>query len=156
MGTNFTGSTEDRRTLDAYIKLIRASDTVLGHVSKTFTEHNLTLSQYGVLDALYHLGPMCQSTLARKILRSSGNMTMVIDNLEKRNLVRRVRAEQDRRKFMVELTDEGSVLIQAVMPGHVERVREAFSVLDEDEQLQLCRLTRKLGLALVERENAHA
>jgi len=148
MPSHYYGGPEDIRVLDAYIKLIRASDTLLAHVQKTFNEYGLTLSQFGVLDALHHLGPQCQSILAQKILRSSGNMTMVIDNLEKRELVERQRDPEDRRRITVTLTTAGKELIQAAMPGHVRLIREAFEGLTKDEADQLAYLTKKLGLSL--------
>jgi MarR family 2-MHQ and catechol resistance regulon transcriptional repressor len=107
--------------------------------------HNLTISQFGVLEALYHLGPQAQNILGEKILKSNSNMTTVIDNLEKRNLVRRNRAEDDRRKIIVHLTDEGRDLIQKIFPEHVRAIQAQFAVLTNQEKLVLSELLRKLG-----------
>jgi MarR family 2-MHQ and catechol resistance regulon transcriptional repressor len=148
MPSHFKGTDNQQRALDAYIKLVRASDSVLTSVQKTFIENKLTLSQFGVLDALLHLGPMCQSVLAEKILKSSGNMTMVIDNLEKRNLVKRYRDDTDRRKVTVHLTPTGKRLIEGAMPGHVRLIEEAFASLSDRELEQLAKLTKKLGVSL--------
>jgi len=90
---------------------------------------------------------MFQNQLAEKILKSTGNMTLVIDNLCKRGLVERVRDEADRRYYQIHLTDEGQELIETIFPHHVKGVVEAFSVLSADEQTQLAKLCRKLGLA---------
>ena len=97
-----------------------------------------------MLEALYHLGPMCQRQLAQKILKSSGNMTMVIDNLEKRNLVVRIRDVQDRRSFRIQLTPEGERLITAIFPDQAQKIAEAFAVLDQSEKRELARLCKKL------------
>src|SRR5262245_26461965 len=101
MGTHHLGPDAEIRALDAFIKLSRAADTINAHALSSNTETGLTTSQFGTLEALYHLGPMCQTEIGRKILRSSGNITLVIDNLEKRGLVRRERAEDDRRRVSV-------------------------------------------------------
>jgi MarR family 2-MHQ and catechol resistance regulon transcriptional repressor len=108
----------------------------------------LTVSQLGVLDALFYLGPMCQKDLAGKILKSSGNLTLVIDNLEKRGLVQRARQAADRRFVMVSLTQDGRALIERIMPQHVEDIRAALAALSPDEQETLGKLCKKLGLSL--------
>ena len=67
----------------------------------------LTHGQFGTMEALFHLGPLCQRELGEKLLRSGGNLTMVIDNLEKKGWVRRERQPDDRRKVLVSLTPKG-------------------------------------------------
>ncbi len=90
MATHYRGTTAEIRALNAYIKLVRASESVVGHIGQILRAGGrLTLSQFGVLEALWHLGPLCQRNPGLKILKSSGNMTMVVDNLEKRELVDR-------------------------------------------------------------------
>lgn len=143
MGTHHRGPDPEVRALDTFIKLSRAADTV-GTVT-AYAECGLTSSQFGTLETLYHLGPMCQSEIGKKILRSSGNITLVIDNLEKRGLVRRERAEDDRRRVGVHLTPEGRALIEHVFPEHVALLTAAFNVLTPDEQEQLGKLCKKLG-----------
>ena len=100
----------------------------------------------GVLEALYHLGPLQPGELAAKILKSSGNMTTVIDNLEKQGLVRRHRREDDRRKVDITLAEAGRKLVEEVLPGHVSGVVAAFKVLSTDEQLLLQALCKKVGV----------
>ncbi|GGM29647.1 MarR family transcriptional regulator [Deinococcus arenae] len=148
MPNRYAGSPEDRAALDAYVKLWRAAHAVEVNANRHLSDYNLTISQFGVLEALYHLGPLSQRQLADKILRSSGNLTMVIDNLERDSLVRRDRDELDRRIMRVSLTEPGRALIGRVLPRHVTGIREVFSVMTPDELAQLSALTRKLGLAL--------
>ena len=105
MPNRYAGSPEDRAALDAYVKLWRAAHAVEVNANRHLSDYNLTISQFGVLEAVYHLGPLSQRQLADKILRSSGNLTMVIDNLERDGLVRRDRDELDRRIMRVSLTE---------------------------------------------------
>jgi MarR family 2-MHQ and catechol resistance regulon transcriptional repressor len=84
--------------------------------------------------------------VAKKVLKSTGNITTVIDNLEKRGLVKRVRSTEDRRYIQVHITAEGSALIEAFFPGHMKRVEKSFSVLTASERKELGRLCKKLGL----------
>ncbi|CAN5843699.1 MarR family transcriptional regulator [soil metagenome] len=142
----FRGSAEERRALSAYVKLARAAAAAEGRINAHLSDYGLTLSQFGVLEALYHLGPLYQHELATKILKSSGNMTLVIDNLCKRGLVERRRDEVDRRYICVHLTPEGSALIENMFPKHVKGVVATFGVLSAEEQMQLADLCRKLGL----------
>ena len=154
MPTRYSGPVEERTALDAYIKLWRAAHAVEVAANRHLGDHGLTTSQFGVIEALYHLGPLSQRQLADKILRSSGNLTMVIDNLERDGLVRRERDAQDRRVVNVFLTEVGEALVSRVLPAHVRGIREVFGVLDPAEVAQLAALTRKLGLGLRQEERA--
>lgn len=145
MGTHYHGSEAEIRALNTYIKLMRAAESVTSRINQHLSADKLTVSQFGVLEALYHLGPLCQSDLAQKILKSSGNITLVIDNLEKRGLVVRQRSQKDRRFVTVKLTGVGRALIESIFPRHVERVVQELSSLSADEQEELARLLRKLG-----------
>lgn len=107
----------------------------------------LTESQFGVLEALYHLGPLCAAELAVKVLRTRGNLTLVISNLERDGLVGRTTRTEDRRYRTVELTAKGRKRMKAAFPRHARLVAEAMSALEPREQDELRRLCRKLGLA---------
>ncbi|CAM3927023.1 MarR family winged helix-turn-helix transcriptional regulator [Deinococcus frigens] len=146
MPNRFAGNDAERAALDAYIKLWRGAHAVEVTANRHLADHGLTLSQFAVLEALYHLGPLSQRQLADKILRSSGNLTMVIDNLERGDLVSRERNPADRRAFQISLTAGGRGLIERILPGHVRGIQVLFGVLDPQELRQLSALTRKLGL----------
>ena len=137
--------------LDTFVKLVRATDTVTGRLYGPMQrEHGITESQLGVLEALYHLGPMAQTQLCGKILKSGSNLTTVVDNLERRGWVRRERDSDDRRVQIVHLTAAGKRAIEHAFPDHVSRVAELLCRLTREEQKELGRLCRKLGLACTE------
>jgi len=138
--------------LDTFVKLLRASETISALVHSNLTEKSLTISQFGVLEALFHLGPMCQKELAQKILKSSGNMTMVIDNLEKRNLVARRKDQDDRRYYSIHLTEAGKEVISAIFPDHLARINKVMSVLNEKEQKKLGSLCKKFKKNIIQEE----
>lgn len=146
MGTHFSGTKEERRALDAYIKLVRAAGSVEARTNRHLQSVQLTPTQFGVLEALYHLGPMNQTNLCEKILTSGGNMTVVLDNLAKRGLVERRPDPNDRRSTVVFLTDSGRSLVARIMPGHVRGIVAEFGVLSPEEQETLGNLCRKVGL----------
>jgi MarR family 2-MHQ and catechol resistance regulon transcriptional repressor len=133
------------RALNTYTKLMRAAESVTSRVHRVLATPKLTISQFGVLEALYHKGPLCQRDIGAKILKSSGNITLVIDNLEKQNLVSRVRDENDRRYFTVNLTESGTDLIAKVFADVEAAIFTEMASLDEDEQVSLGQLCKKLG-----------
>lgn len=145
MPTHYKGSPQETLALNTFIKLTRSVESLTSRLSQRGTLGELTESQFGVLETLYHLGSMCQNQIAAKILKSSGNLTMVIDNLEKHGLVRRVRDLEDRRKVQVSLTDEGRQLIAEVFPEQAAAITEEMSALTPQEQETLGSLCRKLG-----------
>ena len=145
MPTHFTGSRAKMLTLDTFIKLTRCTNSVLGRLAERQTVGDLTYSQFAVLEALYHLGSMTQGEISSKILKSTSNLTTVIDNLERDGQVRRERDIKDRRVIHVHLTEAGKEKIETVFPNHVAALVEEFSVLSALEQQTLGELCKKLG-----------
>jgi MarR family 2-MHQ and catechol resistance regulon transcriptional repressor len=135
----------ERLALSTYLKLTRASDRLWDRLALGLQREDLTPSQFGVLEALFHLGPMCQRDLGERILRSSGNMTLVVGNLERRGLVRRERSAEDHRYYQVHLTAEGERIIRRVFPGHADAITRELAILTQGEQRTLGNLCRKLG-----------
>jgi MarR family 2-MHQ and catechol resistance regulon transcriptional repressor len=146
MPTHWKGTGEEIRVLNAFIKLNRAVDSLHLRLNQKGTLQDLTSSQFAVLEVLYHLGSLCQGEISAKILKSTGNLTMVIDNLEKRGFVRRRRDTEDRRMVHIELTEPGKDKIETILPGHVAAIVEELSSLSPEEQETLGDLARKLGL----------
>ncbi|HVZ16150.1 MAG TPA: MarR family transcriptional regulator [Terriglobales bacterium] len=145
MPSRHTGTPRERRALGAFINLMRAANTVQNASNQHLDKFGLTPSQFAVLEALYHVGPLCLSELAEKILRTSGNLTMVVDNLEKSGYVKRVQSTEDRRFTRVEITDSGRKLIASVFPEHAAQIADLMGRLSADEQDTLRDLCRKLG-----------
>lgn len=150
MGTKYKGKKEEVMALDGYIKLSRAAESVSKQINAHLSDHDLTISQFGALEALYHLGPLPSGELGEKILKSSGNMTFVVDNLVKRGLVFRQRREEDRRCVDIHLTEDGRALIQKIWPAHLAGVVSTMNALSQAEQSQLAALCRKLGLSQID------
>ncbi len=148
MPTHYQGNPREVLALDSFIKLSRATDSLASRLHQDLTTHKITPGQFGVLEALLHLGPMNQTEIGRKLLRSNPNITTVIDNLEKGGLVRRERRTDDRRAIEVSLTSKGRRKIENVFPEHARRITELLSPLTVQEQQELGRLTKKLGMAI--------
>lgn len=146
MGTKYQGTESEIRALNTYIKLQRAAETMMTRSTRQLSDHKLTLSQFSVLEALYHLGTLAQVDLAQKLLKSTGNMTSVLKGMEKRGLIQRERSETDNRYMQVSLTDDGRDLISSYFPEHVALIVEEMDVLTPEEQDTLAYLCKKLGL----------
>ena len=134
--------------LGLWVKLARAFATFSKKSTESIRSFGLTEPQFAVLETLGHLGSMTIGTLCKKQLVSGGNMTLVVDNLEKENLVRRVHSVDDRRTIIVELTEKGKELFDAIFPRHAENITRTLSVLSNEEIETLSRLLKKLGTSL--------
>jgi MarR family 2-MHQ and catechol resistance regulon transcriptional repressor len=145
MGTRHRGPADEVRALDAFVKLSRAADSVMERTHGHLAAEGLTPTQFGVLEALFHLGPLCQRDLGKKLLKTGGNVTFVVVNLEKRGLLRRARDAANRKFMNVSLTPAGRRLIRRVFPRHVAAVVAAMSSLSATEQEALARLLRTVG-----------
>lgn len=147
-----TWSDEEERALRLWIVLARAYQTMARSVGSKISEYGLTMPQFGVLEALHHLGPLTLGDLAEKLLVTGGNVTYVMDRLEEQDLVRRERCGEDRRVIYAKLTSGGRELIEGVFPGHATFIRELLGHLEPEELDDARRILKKLGLGIVEQE----
>ena len=136
---------QQRMVLGTYVKLMRAANSARNYASRSLSGAHLTPTQFAVLEALYHLGPMSLSDIARKVLTTGGNLTMVVGNLEKLGLARRQSCPEDRRVLIVALTAKGKTLLRDIFPRHAAAIVEFLGVLSPEEQERLGDLCRKLG-----------
>lgn len=131
--------------LDTWVKLARAFSTFNKKSIENIRSFNLTQSQFSVLEVLGHLGSMKIGDVCDKMLVSGGNMTLILDNLEKLELIERIFSKEDRRAINVRLTPKGNSLFDQIFNQHAEFIGERMSVLTKDEQKQLGALLKKLG-----------
>ncbi len=131
-----------------WVKLARASTTFSRLAGRDIEQYGLTQPQFGVLEMLGHLGPLTTGEIGKRMLVTGGCVTVILDNLEKEGLVERTRSSTDRRVVNVQLTAKGRSMFEEIFRKHARKVAELASVLTEEEQTQLSRLLKKLGLAL--------
>jgi MarR family 2-MHQ and catechol resistance regulon transcriptional repressor len=141
------GKKEDL-ALDLWIKLARATTTFGKLTSENIRTFALTEPQFAVLECLGHKGPLNLTVLSKKMLVSGGNITCVVDNLAKQELVERIPSKEDRRAIIVQLTTKGKELFDEIFIRHAKFVTKVAGVLNEKEQNTLARLLKKLGLSL--------
>jgi MarR family 2-MHQ and catechol resistance regulon transcriptional repressor len=136
--------------LKLFVVLSRAYAAVSRHADADVARHNLTGTEFAILEALYHRGPLLLGDLQRKILVSSGGITYLVDRLERRGLVERRASPDDRRARFAALTNAGEALIARIFPEHAESIARAVGGLTETEQAEAIALLRKLGTAAEE------
>lgn len=135
----------DARAFTSYVKLLRAGENALREAARPLALYDLTPGQFGVLEALYQGGPQSSSELARRILKGSGNLALVVANLQKRRLVRRSAGGRDRRSATVALTAKGRNLVTTISPGYAAAIVAVMGRLSPGEQEKLGALCGKLG-----------
>jgi len=135
----------DKVVLSTFIKLVRAAESVSARAHKHLARVKLSFGQFAVIEAVYHLGPMCQKDLAAKILKTPRNITMIVDNLEKRKLVKRKRNKDDRRYWDIHLTPDGRQIFEEVFPTHIHSLHNEMDILTPSELGTLGDLCRILG-----------
>ncbi|EHJ52215.1 MarR family winged helix-turn-helix transcriptional regulator [Streptococcus macacae] len=137
------GSLDENPAVKAMVVFRKAMRTIDAHVASSYKNNGLTQTQFSVLDVLYAKGEMTISCLISSILATSGNMTVVIRNMERNGWIYRTPNPDDRRASVVGLTEIGKQLIQKALPEHIALVEESFSVMTEEEQLTLINLLKK-------------
>jgi MarR family 2-MHQ and catechol resistance regulon transcriptional repressor len=133
--------------LKLWVILSRAHAAIQTHAAADAARHDLTLAEFGILEALYHRGDMLIGELQRRVLVSSGGTTFLVDRLARRGLVERRECPSDRRARYATLTAKGERLIRAIFPAHAAAIQRAVSGLTIAEQRSATDLLRKLGLA---------
>ncbi|UYO03698.1 MarR family winged helix-turn-helix transcriptional regulator [Paenibacillus sp. PSB04] len=140
-------TSNDELSLDLFIVLARAYNSVVAHSIRDIQSHGLNSTEFGVLDLLYHKGPQPLQKIGEKVLISSGNITYVADKLQKKNLLVRKASPDDRRVIFADLTDDGRAFFQSIFPQHQQVLVRAVEDLDSEEKMQAIQLLRKLGLS---------
>jgi MarR family 2-MHQ and catechol resistance regulon transcriptional repressor len=133
--------------LKLWVVLSRAQAAVARHAEADVARHGLTLAEFGILEALFHRGPLLLGELQRKLLVSSGGVTYLVDRLEAKRLVERRECPGDRRARYAALTSEGEALIERIFPEHARSIERALAGLTKAEQAEATALLRNLGRA---------
>ncbi len=136
--------------LKLWVVLSRAHNALGERLQASVAAHDLTLTEFGILEVLYHKGPLLLGEVQRRILVSSGGVTYLVDRLEKKGLVERRECTGDRRARYAALTEAGEEIISRIFPAHASCIESLMGSLSEDEQRAAVALLRRVGLAAVE------
>jgi len=129
-----------------WLILWRATNAVRARVVKSIDSLQMCLSDFAVLEALLHRGPLPVNTIGKKVLLTSGSITVAVDRLEERGLVLRAPDPFDKRVTLVHLTPAGKELIEQAFCEHARQLEGLVSCLSDEERVELTRILKKLGL----------
>ncbi|MDO5742258.1 MAG: MarR family transcriptional regulator [Vagococcus sp.] len=124
---------------------MRTSRYLEQQVKQDVKQYGLNMTEFAVLEFLYHKGSQPIQQISEKILIASSSTTYVIDQLGKKGLVNRALCQKDKRVTYAELTEKGTTLMATVFPKHAEKIMELFSVLTESEQETLLEGLKKIS-----------
>ena len=141
----------DNTAAALWVVLARAHRAMAGFVEQSVSKLGLGLSEFMILEALLHKGPLTMSALCQSALLANASMTSAIDRLEKKNLVERIATRPsdtpDRRVRLVQLTPEGTVLIKRLFARHLRDLDEVMKGVPAAERAELRRGLKTIGLA---------
>jgi MarR family 2-MHQ and catechol resistance regulon transcriptional repressor len=136
---------QDTSGIHTWLIMLKAYHVLSRHAERSIAASGLCFSDFIILEALLHKGPLPVNSLGDKLLLTSGALTTAVDRLEKKSLVERKLHETDRRARIVHLTTEGRQLIQDVFDQHRQDFEEIMSILSSAERGTLITLLKKLG-----------
>lgn len=137
---------EGELSLKLFIVLSRALESVKKEVIKDIKRYQLNLTEFGVLEFLYHKGNQPIQLIGKKVLLASSSITYVVDKLEEKGLLERIACPNDRRVIYGQLTEAGEALMDDIFPKHEEAMIEIFSSLTSEEKIEAITLLKKIGL----------
>lgn len=135
----------DLSAVHLWLLLWKASRGVETVSTRSIATHGMGATDFGVLEALFHKGPLTVTQLGQKVLLTSGSMTTAVDRLERRGLVVRHDDTRDRRTRVIHLTDEGRSLIEQAFACHRDEMESALAGFSREDRALLLPLLRRLG-----------
>jgi MarR family transcriptional regulator, 2-MHQ and catechol-resistance regulon repressor len=136
---------DDLSGIHVWLVLWKASRAVEAQALRSIAEFGMVQSDFGVLEALLHLGPLSAKRLGQKVLLTSGSITAAVDRLADRGLVRREDDANDRRACIVHLTAQGRRLIEPAFAQHRAAMEELLAGFAIEDRRALLPLLRRLG-----------
>lgn len=133
-------------SLKLFIVLNRAVESLRKQVTNDVKRYGLNLTEFAVLELLYHKGEQPIQIIGKKVLLASSSITYVIDKLEKKQLIERMACASDRRVIYTKLTEEGTKLIEEIFPQHRSHIATIFDSLTIEEKQLAIELLKKAGL----------
>ena len=149
-GASTTGDRKTDTALKLWVVLARSFNAVSARLAEDVARHDITSTEFAILEVLHHKGPLLLGEVQKKILVTSGGITYLVDRLVEKGLVKREECPEDRRARYAVLTPSGTALIRKIFPQHAAAIEKAVSGLTAAEQREATQLLRKLGLAAAE------
>ncbi|MGL1894514.1 MAG: MarR family transcriptional regulator [Spirochaetaceae bacterium] len=142
---------ETNVNLKLIISITKLMKSVELGITPQILSEGLSQTQFIVLEALLHKGPLTVNEIIEKAFSSSGNIGLVIKNLEKLELVKKQVSEIDKRSRTIILTEKGRDVISNFFPKHVKTLNHLLSGINKEEKIELSGLMKKISLSIGEK-----
>lgn len=138
---------------EALLNIVRTADIIEKLGSAFFSQFGITGAQYNLLIVLkLQARSLTQVEIGERLIASRANVTALVDRLEKKNYVRRVKVEKDRRIYHIELTPQGKDVLEKAEKAYVREVEKRMFCLSKEDSVKLSAILSKLRKDLT-REN---
>lgn len=141
-----TEKNDEELSLKLFVVLSRAIESVRKQVVKDIKSYQLNLTEFGVMEFLYHKGEQPIQLIGKKVLLASSSITYVVDKLEEKGYLERIACPNDRRVIYGRLTEKGEKLMEEIFPQHKKAMAMIFSSLSKKEKEQAIELLKKIGI----------
>lgn len=139
-------SADEQLSLKLFVVLTRAIQAIEKQVVQNIKSYGLNLTEFGVLELLYHKGDQPIQKIGQKVLLASSSITYVVDKLEKKNYLVRKACPSDRRVTHAVITESGKDLMDEIFPQHAKAISEIMGGLSKDEKKIAIDQLKRLGL----------
>lgn len=145
MANQYEANHDQASSLKLFVVLSRTLESIEKKVIADIKNHGLNLTEFSVLELLYHKGDQPIQKIGEKVLLSSSSMTYVIDQLEKKGWIRRRQCPNDRRVTYAAITSTGETLMDDIFPQHAKAIQEIMGGLTTIEKDFMLEQLKKLG-----------
>lgn len=146
MNINGNIKSDEELSLQLFIVLTRALNSVKKSIEKDIRSYGLNPTEFAVLELIYNKGEQPIQRIGEKVLIASSSITYVVDKLERKNLLIRTPFEKDRRIIYASITDEGKKMMDQIFPSHSKQIQKILGGLDRFEKIEVIEKLKKLGL----------
>lgn len=132
-------------SLKAFVVIMKASKTLDELVKKDIADHGMKMSDFAILEALFHKGRQTIKQISEAVLINTGSITYVIDKLEKNDYLQRIHCKEDRRVVYIEITPKGNDVMNEIFPKHQKMIEELFSDIKDEDKRTLIDTVKTIG-----------
>ncbi len=132
-------------SLKAFVVIMKASKTLEELVKKDIAAHGMKISDFAILEALYHKGRQTIKQISEAVLINTGSITYIIDKLEKNDYLQRIYCKEDRRVVYIEITSKGNDLMNEIFPLHQKMIESLFTDITEENKRMLIDTVKIIG-----------
>lgn len=138
-------SNENNHALKLFIVLHLAFKSIDQVAHKHIKDKDMSITEFGVLELLYHKGKQTINQLRKRVLVASSSISYVVNELEQDGYIEKRKCTEDKRVTFIHLTDEGRAMMDSVFPEHREVIEEIMSDLSDEEKIEMAEMLKIIG-----------